>query len=376
MGLIMRRDEKIDIVRGLSMILIVLGHAGFPLRTYIYLFHVAVFFIIAGVCWKDAYSSGIKELKEFFKKKIYSLYIPYVAWLSLFSLLHNFFLKINFYSDNELFMEGSLGNSFGLIHSYKGYDFLACIIKNLLFLGNEPMAGASWFIRCLFFVIVLWTSVDFIIKKTFSSKIHILRLVISCIFMTVGNYLRIKQIYLPVNLSTMFSVYILFYCGVYYKIIIDKVQTVFSFNKIYRIIVCAVCVILLGVMNLMGKVELAINQYDGWLFLLTASICGWILLVELASVIRNDRVRKGLSIIGQNTLWILFLHFLVFKFINVLQVMLKGLPLYRIASYPTLYTKNGWWVVYTIAGITIPLCIKYIVYAMIEAFNNKKQKQF
>ena len=354
------------------MILIVLGHAGFPLRNYIYLFHVAVFFIIAGVCWKDSYSSGIKELKEFFKKKICSLYIPYVAWLSLFSLLHNFFLKINFYSDNKLFMEGSLGNSFGLVYPYSGYEFFACILKNFLFMGNEPMAGAGWFVRCLFFVTIFWTTIDFIIKRKFPNQIHILRVAISCVFMTIGNYLRIKQIFLPVNLSTVFSAYILFYCGVYYKSVVDKVQTAFDFKKVYRIIVLLLCVFGLGKMNMTGKVELAMNQYDGWLFLLTTSILGWILLVELASVIRNDRVRKGLSIIGQNTLWILFLHFLVFKFINVLQVMLKGLPLYRIASYPTLYAENGWWIVYTIAGVIIPLCIKIIVQKVLRIIVAKK----
>lgn len=372
MGLIMKRDEKIDIVRGLSMILIVLGHAGFPLRSYIYLFHVAVFFIIAGGCWKEDYSAGIKELKIFLKKKICSLYIPYVVWLSLFSLLHNFFLNINFYSDNELFMEGNLGNSFGLVYPYNAYELFACIIKNFLFLGNEPMAGASWFIRCLFCVIILWTIIDFIIKKTFPGQIHILRLGISCLFMGIGNYLRIQDIYLPGNLSTVFSVYILFYCGVYYKTAMEKVQNSGCFKKIYTIIGFVLCAGILGIMNAFGKVELAMNQYDSVIFLLAASILGWIILIETASIIKHARIRGVLSLIGKNTLWILFLHFLVFKFVNALQVVVYGLPLYRMAAYPTLYTDKGWWIIYTIAGVLVPIGIKHIIDIIIDASKIRK----
>ncbi len=336
------------------------------------LFHVAVFFIIAGVCWKEDYSVGIKELKIFLKKKISSLYIPYVAWLSFFSLLHNFFLNINFYSDNELFMEGNLGNSFGLVYPYNVYDFLTSIVKNLLFLGNEPMAGASWFIRCLFGVIILWTTIDFILKKMFPNQIHILRLGISCFFMGIGNYLRIQGIYLPWNLSTVFSVYILFYCGVYYKATIDKIQNIFCFKRIYRIIIIVLGAALLGMMNVLGKVELSMNQYDGVIFLLVTSLLGWIFLIEIASIFNNAKIREVISIIGRNTLWILFLHFLVFKLVNALQVILYGLPLYRIAAYPALYTDKGWWIVYTIAGVFIPIYIKLIIRKVFKALLNSK----
>lgn len=368
-GLLMKRDEKIDITRGLAMILVVLGHAGFPLKSYIYLFHVAVFFIIAGVCWKEDYSDGLKTLKVFLKRKIWSLYIPYIIWLDLFSLLHNFFLNINFYSDNELFLEGNLGNSFGLVYSYSRYDLIACIIKNFLFMGNEPMAGASWFIRCLFLVVVLWTSIDFLIKKTFPSHIYILRWGISCFFMGIGNYLRIQEIYLPFNLSTVFSVYILFCFGIYYnKIVMEKLANECQPKKIHRILFFFLCIVLLGVMNMLGNVELSMNQYESICFLLIASILGWTILVEVASIIKISRIRKVLSIIGQNTVCILFLHFLVFKLINVLQVVVYGMPFYRIAGYPTLYSDRGWWIMYTTVGIIVPVGIKQVMKRLLNRY--------
>ena len=342
------------------MILIVLGHAGFPLKSYIYLFHVAVFFIIAGWCWKDCYSDGIRNVASFLKKRICSLYIPYVVWLSLFTLLHNFFLRIHFYTDDVSFLEGKTGNSFGLAYYYTGYDFFASIIKNLLFYGNEPMAGASWFIRCLFFLLVLWTCIDFLIKKFFTTKVHIARLIISLIFFGVGNILRIKGVFLPGNLSAVFSVYILFGFGIYHKMLMGKADNTLCEKRICKIFLILICIFLLGIMNAIGKIELSMNQYDNVLFLLAASVTGWILLLETASMIRSKKLKKMLSVIGKNTIWILFLHFFVFKFINALQVALYDLPLYRIASYPTLYTENGWWILYTIAGVSVPIYIKYL----------------
>ena len=43
-----RRDSTIDILKGIGIILVVLGHADFPFRDWVYLFHMALFFITSG----------------------------------------------------------------------------------------------------------------------------------------------------------------------------------------------------------------------------------------------------------------------------------------------------------------------------------------
>ena len=49
------RNLQIDIARGIGIILVVLGHAAFPYTHFIYLFHLAIFFIMAGYFFKDEY---------------------------------------------------------------------------------------------------------------------------------------------------------------------------------------------------------------------------------------------------------------------------------------------------------------------------------
>ncbi len=51
--MIQMRNTKIDVIKGMAIILVVLGHCGFPATNFIYLFHMAVFFIASGYCWNE-----------------------------------------------------------------------------------------------------------------------------------------------------------------------------------------------------------------------------------------------------------------------------------------------------------------------------------
>ena len=60
------RDDVIDIMKGLLIILMVAGHAQIPIHRFIYLFHMSAFFMITG--WLFNYNIGIVEtLTEEFK---------------------------------------------------------------------------------------------------------------------------------------------------------------------------------------------------------------------------------------------------------------------------------------------------------------------
>ena len=43
-----QRDPVLDSMRGIGIVLMVLGHAGFPGSSFIYLFHMALFFMLSG----------------------------------------------------------------------------------------------------------------------------------------------------------------------------------------------------------------------------------------------------------------------------------------------------------------------------------------
>ena len=43
-----QRDPVIDSMRGIGIVLMVLGHSGYPGTDFIYLFHMALFFMLSG----------------------------------------------------------------------------------------------------------------------------------------------------------------------------------------------------------------------------------------------------------------------------------------------------------------------------------------
>lgn len=72
---------------------------------------------------------------------------------------------------------------------------------------------------------------------------------------------------------------------------------------------------------------------------------------------------KIIIYVGRNTLSILTWHFLSFKIVSLVIVVLYGLPIAQWAYFPSIqeYSRQGWWVVYTIAGVSIPLFMSYVI---------------
>lgn len=66
--------------------------------------------------------------------------------------------------------------------------------------------------------------------------------------------------------------------------------------------------------------------------------------------ISDRKIGALLNYIGQHTLEILTWHFLLFKAVSFVIVLLNDLPIEQIAYFPTIqeYSKHGWWLVYTI----------------------------
>ena len=94
------RNKNIDIVKSLAIMMVVLGHCGFPLRNVFSLFHVPLFFMASGFCYNDKHSKSIKNILILIKKRLKQLYVPFVVINIPLILLHNLFIKINLYTLN------------------------------------------------------------------------------------------------------------------------------------------------------------------------------------------------------------------------------------------------------------------------------------
>lgn len=347
--IVQKRNERIDIIKGFGIILMVLGHSGFPATHYIYLFHMAIFFIMSGGLYQDKYSHSMHTLKLYCLKKMKSLYIPFLSANLLFTLLNNFFITINIYTDNSniLILEGAK------VHQkYTLETYIIEILKTIFMIGGTEMGGALWFLRVLLIISLMYASLDLAMYKIIrKNNIRETVLgVIAVIFLLCGYLLGKKHFNLN-GVSQALSFFILYFIGKeisYHPKIITYTE-----NIIGSLLSCIILIFL----NTKGTIALDMNQYENPIFLLIASCAGYVLINNAARYMENCILKLPFLLLGQHTMEILIWHFLSFKIINLLGIYLYHYPFYYVAQFPILLTDGLWWLLYLLAGIGIPITI-------------------
>ena len=86
----MDRDSTLDVLKGIGIILVVIGHSNCPklLDDYIFSFHMPLFFIASGYFFNK---KCLENKKQYFFKKVQGVYLPFLKWSVIFLLLHNVF---------------------------------------------------------------------------------------------------------------------------------------------------------------------------------------------------------------------------------------------------------------------------------------------
>ena len=70
---IVERYKVIDVIKGYGICLMVCGHSGAPFTNWIYLFHMALFFIASGYLWNERNAVTKKNVVQYVKRKAKSL---------------------------------------------------------------------------------------------------------------------------------------------------------------------------------------------------------------------------------------------------------------------------------------------------------------
>lgn len=149
-------NPSIGYLKALGIILMVFGHTGNAMHfnTFVYMFHMPLFFIASGYCFKLKY---LETPGRFLCNKVRGIWWPYVKWSLLFLLLHNVFFHINLYN-------GQYGYNGNVSHLYSvsemGHLAFAIVTKMH---GTEQLLGGYWFLNALFFgSLISWVVIRFV----------------------------------------------------------------------------------------------------------------------------------------------------------------------------------------------------------------------
>ena len=217
----MNRKNYLDILRGIAIFFVVFGHVTHisVLRTYIFGFHIPLFFFISGLLFvPEKYG----DFKQFFVKKFKSLMIPY-CFFYLVTFLY--WLLI------ERKIRGGVSPGSQLLGMFYGTYNMKYMLFN----------GALWFLPCLFTTEILY----FWINKICSvwCKLLVLLLIyilgislisfditwfpwggnaalLACVFYGLGYCLKNKAFQLE-KLSWFHCALIIIICGILQILLID-----------------------------------------------------------------------------------------------------------------------------------------------------------
>lgn len=355
-----KRNNVIDYMKGIAIILMVLRHAGTPGTEIVEIFHMALFFMVSGWCFSDRYTTDIKMAGKFILRKVQTLYLPFVAFNLWNAWAHNILLKLNIYTGNPAFLDNNPcgGNQYGL-YPFKDLDEVLRITKEvLLFRGEYQLGGATWFIRVLFWVSILWCLTNVLVRKFIKSgqAVFAFHLCISCVLLMFSYYCSLNHITYREGFHTVSAAYSMIFLGYYLR------RTVPAITKArHALIVFVVSFLVLECLyrfcTRMGW-HSKIDDYSEPLLLIMTSAAGFFVIYAAAVWIDLRFPSNWLLVVGRNTMSIVLLHFLAFKPVNMLYVAVHNLPRYLTAAFPVLDPK--WWFLYGAVGVGGPVWLSLL----------------
>ena len=278
------RINYIDIARGISIILMILGHVIGPgwKRNIIFSFHMPLFVIVSGYFFKET-----ENTKIFIKKNILKLVIPYLLIIFVTNISIMILQKTSFIS-----MLIDTLKTIIFSYSYKG-EFL----KNI----NVTPIGVLWFMPTLLCSKIIF-HILFKIKKLHK---NILLLGITSFFISAtGYYLGIKKIWLPFS----FDISLIFIIFMYVGYILNKYNLL---NKIFNNNAMAVLIVIIWLIGVnLGNIELAVRHYPLGILSFITAILGTISIFKLSELIDKylKRINTILAWYGKNSMYILCFH--------------------------------------------------------------------
>ena len=276
-----KRDISIDIVKGIGMIAVILGHMSLPEKAidFIFTFHMPLFFLINGYFFKK------KSFKQCIWQKFRSLIVPYLV-TSILVIASSTFWSIlrgedisTIISTIKMWLAATLYGSGTYTHFLK---------------WDIHIIGAIWFLLAMFWADIIFNLL-LKIKGTY----------IWGILLAVIGYVTTEIIWLPTSLQAGLTAILFVEIG-YIARRHDLLE--FALNHMLVLIVAA---LLWGnsIVN-GGHLYMVGNHYGNGIFDVLGAVSATVLLIKLGRLIaaKKSIVASALARYGKDSLIVLCFH--------------------------------------------------------------------
>lgn len=333
----------IDIYKALAITLVVIGHATGLFNRYIYQFHIAAFFFISGYVVKLEQETFIKTVI----KRLYTLIFPLLTCIIINACIMDMLYKKGFYT---------------LIFGELDYLGFVQIIKLFFTTGGiyAWLLGAGWFLVVLFFVSVI---VKLLWNLSFNSSYLFLGYTI---LLYVLGYMAVKSGYIKYALLNL-SMIAQFFYGVGYLVKEKQGKRLMEL----RIAACIVVFFVTSfILYFTGKIpNITVDYASGtfsniWLNTFT-SIIGILWLFCLASLLSRIKSKPFIhicTVIGQNTMGIMLLHFIIFKIVFALLYIMNIVDINEISNVvPSTEIGYKYWGLFLIISESVSVVVWMLI---------------
>ncbi len=265
------RDKYIDYLKGILIILVVIGHsykntAG--IFWIIYRFHMPLFFMISGYLFNNK-----RSFKDFAKRKYTTIIKPYLIYFVISYAVTNLFLtKIDFLTLINVFILNG---------------------KYLMYVNNIVI----WYLPFIFYVSLIFYPIS---KIEDDKKLFILASIL--FILSVPTYKLFNNIYpdefFPLSLQVVPPALAYMITGLLYKRNKDKIKL--SYNK--KVII-SIIFFIVGIYISLCTTQSQILRLSTYRYIATS-----LLLIPLILLLTKDNHNKIIEYLGRNTLIILGLH--------------------------------------------------------------------
>lgn len=286
----MNRIKSIDIAKAFGIFLIVIGHtlrSGY-LEYYIYSFHVPLFFLLSGLCWKNPIS-----FKNLLVKKFKTIMIPYYnfAFISaiVYMFLSHFVLSKLMGNDEKLTILNSIWGIFYANSKTGNMDW------------NKPL----WFLPCLF----ICNIIVYFVEQTCKQKKPYRYFCIVLLFVVNGLLtVYTPKLYLPFQIETAFGMTAFFEIGILLKNVYKEFENKVTKMHLGKLSLCVLIMQVIGIscilFNNNVRIDVRIDHYGNYLLYIIGALSLSIYIIMISCKITSIK----LQYIGKHTLGILLMH--------------------------------------------------------------------
>lgn len=274
------RVRYFDIAKGIGMICIIMGHLGnATINSFVFTFHVPIFFLISGYFLKDS-----TPIKDYTLKKSKQLLVPYIVTcvctivgVTVWDIIKNHTFE-------------------NVVYNVKTFT-IASIYGSGTIEYTEPFyirqIGALWFLLALFWALII---ARFFMQYKYGW--------IGIAIIAYIGYKTTDILWLPFSIQAGMTAALFVYIGV-----VAKRADLFS-KKPSPIVLCGLTGVWLWCILFCGRLYMVRNYYENGLLDILGALAGSYIVILISEVIQNrtNRLSRILEFFGTNSLIMMCCH--------------------------------------------------------------------